>query len=148
VAASGQAGKKIIDLFVAAAVKTENDGIAGPKSVAHHVGAHQHHSPIACQAAMEDIGSCLGWHLGCHRRFGDFLEVEISAEAFFIKGQGFTALAVEIQIGIYLRHFSMSLIDRREGALSGVKLAELSGAEDVQFCQLKGLFATDIGLSL
>ena len=35
--ASGQAGEKIIDLFVAAAVKTENDGIAGLKGVTHHV---------------------------------------------------------------------------------------------------------------
>lgn len=132
-AARRQAGEKIINFLIAATVKTENDGITGPKGVAHHIGAHQHHGAIARQAAVEDIGSCLGWHLGCHRRFGDFLEVEIAAETFLVEGQSFTALAVEIQVGIHLCHVS--------------KLVELFGAEDVQFCQLKGLFATNFGVT-
>jgi len=131
--AGGQAGKKIIDLFVAATVKAENHDITGPEGVAHHIGAHQHDDAITRQAAVEDIRACLRRHLSGHRRFGDFLEVEVAVQAFLVEGQGFTALAVEIQVGIHLCHIS--------------KLAELFGAEDVQFCQLKGLFATNFGVT-
>ena len=116
-AAGGQAGEKIIDLLITAAVQAEANPVTGEESVAHHIGAHQHHDAVARQAAVEDIGARFGWHLGCHRRFGDFLEVEIAAEAFLVEAQSFPALAVEIQIGIYLCH--------------GIKLAELFGAEDV-----------------
>jgi hypothetical protein len=49
---------------------------------------------------MQDVGAFPGGHPGCHGGFGNFLQAEFAVEAFPIKGQGFTALAVEIQVGI------------------------------------------------
>ena len=76
------------------------DGIAGLEVVADHIGAHQQHVPVLCQASMQDVGALFGRHAGCHGGFGNFLQAELSVQAFLIKGEGFAAVAVEIQVGI------------------------------------------------
>ena len=48
---------------------------------------------------MKDIGAGFGRHFCGHWRFGNFLEAELTAETLLVKGEGFTAVAVEVEIG-------------------------------------------------
>ena len=86
---------------------------------------------------MEDKGTFFGRHFCGHGRLGDLLQLEIGFEAFLIKSQGFPALAIEIQVGIYLRH---------GGRFCPVKLPRPLVTDGVWFRQFKGLFTTTNGV--
>ncbi len=48
---------------------------------------------------MEDIGAQLEGHLRGHWRFGYFLQAEVAAEALLVEGEGFAAMAAEVEVG-------------------------------------------------
>ena len=100
VAAGGEAGKEGIYLVVAGAIEAEVHGVTGLEAVADHVGSHKEDGAVLGKGAMEDEGAFFGGHFCGHRRFGDFLELEVAFEAFLIEGERFAALAIEIQVGI------------------------------------------------
>jgi hypothetical protein len=96
---SGEFLEVSVDLFVGAAIEAEEDRITGFGVCAEHIGTHDQGFAVPGEAAVEDIGSHFGGHLRGHWGFGYFLEAEVAAEALLVEGEGFTAMAVEIQVG-------------------------------------------------
>lgn len=88
-----------VDLLVGAAIEAEEDRSTGFGICAEHIGAHDQGFAIFREAAVEDIGAQLGRQLGGHWRFRYFLQAEVAAEALLVEGEGFTAMAVEVQVG-------------------------------------------------
>jgi hypothetical protein len=102
-AVGGEFFEEGVDLFVGTAIQTEEDRITGFGVCAEHIGAHDQGFAVFREAAVEDIGAHLGGHLRGHRGLGHFLEAEVAAEALLVKGEGFAAKAVEVEVGDDLR---------------------------------------------
>jgi hypothetical protein len=98
-AVDGEFLEEAADLLVGAAIEAEEYRITGFGVCAEHIGAHDQGFAIFREAAVEDIGAQLGGHLRGHWRFGYFLQAEVTAEALLVEGEGFAAMAVEVQVG-------------------------------------------------
>lgn len=89
-------------LFVAAAIKAEDDRVSLLQACADQVRAHQQQYAVAGKTAAENIGPRLGGQLRGHRGLGYFLHAQFSAKTLLIEGHRFAAATVEIEPGVEL----------------------------------------------